>query len=93
MTGGNRKTRWTRKVAEVLELPGEVVFYAPRLVLIGNAHLTVENHRGVLEFGPGRLVVGVGEGQLTVEGEDLALTRIGREELAVTGKIDSLRFS
>ncbi|MDI6893557.1 MAG: sporulation protein YqfC [Bacillota bacterium] len=88
-----RRGRLGDRVVEILELPREVVFHAPRLVLIGNLHLSVENHRGVVEFGSDRLVVGVGEGQVAVEGDDLTIVRIGREEMAVTGRIRCLRFS
>lgn len=88
-----RRGRLGERVAEVLELPREVVFHVPRLVMVGNLHLTIENHRGVVEFGQDRLVVGLGEGQVTVEGEDLAIVRIGREEMAVAGRVSCLRFS
>jgi len=91
--GGRRRTGTREGVVRVLDLPPEVVLHVPRLILVGNMHLTVENHRGVLEFGPGRLVVGIGEGQVVVEGEDLHITHVGREELAVTGRIQALRFS
>lgn len=87
-----QRGRLVERVADVLELPREVVLQVPRLVLVGNMHLTIENHRGVVEFGPGKLVVGVGEGQVCVEGEGLTIVRIGREEMAVTGRISCLRF-
>jgi len=88
-----QRGRLSERVAGVLELPREVVLHVPRLVIVGNLHLTIENHRGVVEFGPERLVVGVGEGQVAVEGEDLTIVRIGREDMAVTGRIRCLRFS
>lgn len=94
MAGGNQRgPGWKEKMATVLDLPRELVLRAPRLVLIGNLHLTVENHRGVIEFGPERLVVGMGEGQVTIEGRDLVITRVGREELAVRGHVTCLRFT
>ncbi|MCD8353887.1 MAG: YabP/YqfC family sporulation protein, partial [Clostridiales bacterium] len=67
-----KKERWDfmDAAAEALELPADVVAGAPLIELVGKRELRMENHRGILSYGPeeisisgGRLVVGVrGEG-------------------------------
>jgi sporulation protein YqfC len=55
--------------------------------------LLVENHRGMREFRPERVVVATTRGSLFVTGEALQVGGVDRESLVVTGKIRSLAFA
>ncbi|MCR4397859.1 MAG: sporulation protein YqfC [Firmicutes bacterium] len=85
-----RGGRLKKKIAGLLELPGDLVFDLPRITLIGNMELTVENHRGLMEYSTHRVVIGFGGGQMTVEGCDLVIRRIVKDEVTVTGRISSV---
>jgi len=80
------------RVAELLELPGDVVLNVPRLTIVGNLHLVVENHRGLLEYSPGLIRVGTPTGQLTIVGEDLTVGSVFAEGLTVMGRFRRLVF-
>ncbi|MCL6581048.1 MAG: sporulation protein YqfC, partial [Firmicutes bacterium] len=81
-----------RRVAELLELPGDVVLNVPRLTIVGNLHLVVENHRGLLEYSPSLIRVGTPIGQLTIVGEDLTVGSVFAEDLTVMGRFRRLIF-
>jgi len=78
------------KIAGMLELPGDLVFDLPRITLIGTVEMTVENHRGLIEYSPERVVIGFGRGQITVKGLDLVIGRIVPDEVTLTGQISSV---
>ena len=42
--------KWNQFTAKILDLPQDVVQDLPRITMIGNVQLYVENHRGVLHF-------------------------------------------
>ncbi|GMK40086.1 hypothetical protein PCCS19_31410 [Paenibacillus sp. CCS19] len=79
-----RLQKWT---ANLLELPQDVVYDLPRLTMIGDRQLYIENHRGVLHFSSDRLRLALSKGELEVTGEDLVIRTIWTEEVFVEGVI------
>ena len=80
-----------RYFADLFDLPPEVILDVPRVILVGNLHLTVENHRGIIEYSPTKVVIGVGEGQVEVTGEGLTISHVYRHEVAVVGRVAGVR--
>ncbi len=87
--GGTFKDR----LAGLFELPREIVMDVPRITMIGNLQVTVENHRGVIEYSPERCVIGIHNGQMTIQGRDLVIGIIYEDEITVTGFIGAVQFS
>jgi sporulation protein YqfC len=79
-----RLQKWT---ANLLELPQDVVYDLPRLTMIGDRQLYIENHRGVLHFSSDRLRLALSKGELEVTGEDLIIRTIWTEEVFIEGVI------
>lgn len=75
----------------VLELPQDVLFDLPRITQIGNRQLYIENHRGVLHFSPEKCVLSLSVGRLEIEGEDLVIRAILKEEVFIEGMIEQTR--
>lgn len=81
--------KWT---VDVLDLPPDLIFDLPRLSLTGNKQLHIENHRGVLDFSPTRLLLAINEGTLEVQGEDLIIKSIMTEDVLVEGTIMDIKY-
>lgn len=47
----------------------------------------MENHQGIVEYGPERLRIKTAAGVVTIEGDGLALAALGETDLMVTGGI------
>ncbi len=77
-------------LAHFLELPKELVMGLPRITVLGDIQLIVENHRGIIEYTTERVRIGTGIGELRVTGSGLTLRTIFPEEIAVDGKIRSI---
>lgn len=84
--------RLRRVLQDGLELPADIVFDLPRLTLLGALQLTVENHRGLLEFLPDRLAISTRAGTVVVEGQDLRVGVVRAGEIVVTGSLRLIRF-
>ncbi|EDT8929413.1 sporulation protein YqfC [Salmonella enterica subsp. enterica serovar Mbandaka] len=41
-----------QKLLGILDLPDDVVFDLPKITLIGDIQLYIENHRGIIEYTP-----------------------------------------
>lgn len=86
----SRKIRkWT---VDALDLPGDLVFDLPRLTMIGNKQLVIENHLGVVHFSPEKLDLEMKQGMLTVEGTDLSIKAIMPEEVIIEGRISGIKY-
>lgn len=81
-----------KRVADLLEIPGDVILNLPRIVLVGNLQVFIENHRGILEYSPQVVRVSISEGELEISGEELVLRNILPEEICVEGNIRAVAF-
>ena len=56
-----RKESILEKTAEVFDLPGDVVAGLPRVELLGDRQLRMENHRGILAYGSDEIHISGGK--------------------------------
>ena len=88
--------RWTRRLkkwtTDVLDLPQDVVFDLPRITMIGNMQMYVENHRGVLKFTDSCLKLALPHGNMEIQGKDLSIRAILTEEVFIEGQIVEVKF-
>ncbi len=84
------KKRLEYMLANLLELPKDLVMDLPRVTLLGDMQVIVENHRGIIEYTRERVRISTSLGELIIDGTSLALRTIFPEEIAVDGKIRAL---
>ncbi|MDO4270499.1 MAG: YabP/YqfC family sporulation protein [Eubacteriales bacterium] len=65
----------------------------PRVEIIGNSRVVVENHRGILEYDDGLLRVRCSGCEVRITGDGLTLAALSLDELAVTGTIVSVEYT
>lgn len=86
----NRKLRkWT---ADLLDMPQDVMYDLPRLTMIGDRQLYIENHRGVINFSTEKLTLALSKGELEVTGTDLVIRTIWTEEVFIEGVIKNIEL-
>ncbi|MGO4887228.1 sporulation protein YqfC [Anaerobacillus sp. MEB173] len=84
---------WMRKwMTQKMELPADVMMDLPRITMIGQLHIYIENHRGVLQFSNQELRLLLKQGQLLIKGEDFVIKTILPEELLLEGKIEQVLY-
>ncbi|MBP1999166.1 sporulation protein YqfC [Paenibacillus shirakamiensis] len=89
-------SRFTRKLrkwsVDVLDLPQDLVFDLPRLTMIGNKQLLIENHLGVLHFSSEKLRLEINQGHLEVDGTGLMIKAIMPDEVLIEGFISNIQY-
>lgn len=86
---GQRVRSWMSKH---MELPQDVMMDLPRITMIGQIHIYVENHRGLLAFSDKELRLLLKQGQLLVKGKGFVIKTILPEEILLEGKIDQVIY-
>ncbi|NLF35290.1 MAG: sporulation protein [Clostridiales bacterium] len=85
-----RKETVLEKTSQLLDLPGDLVAGLPRIELLGDRELRVENHKGILAYGTEEIHISGGKLILRVKGTALELRSMNTLELLITGHIASL---
>lgn len=88
----NRRGSWRQRLANFFELPKDIVMDVPKTTIIGALQLSIENHRGILEYSPERVVIGIHTGQVSITGKELVIGTVDGDEITVLGQIESLNF-
>jgi len=79
-------------VAELFDLPADVVAGLPRLEMVGSRQLYVEHHAGILSYSREQIDANTAAGILRVMGEDLSLLAMTAGELRIGGTIRAVEW-
>lgn len=79
-------------VTQNMELPADVMMDLPRITMIGQIHIYIENHRGLLTFSDTEIRLLLKQGQLLVKGEAFVIKTIMPEEILLEGKISQVIY-
>lgn len=87
-----KKPKLKEKVTEILELPKEIVLNMPKLTMLGNGDLIVENYKGIVEYDEGIIRLNTTSGIIKVTGINILIKEITLESIMIFGDIKSLEF-
>ncbi|MCM3566571.1 sporulation protein YqfC [Neobacillus mesonae] len=79
-------------MAKNMDLPQDVMMDLPRITMIGQIHIYIENHRGLLAFSDKELRLLLKQGQLLIKGNYFVIKTILPEEILLEGKIDQVTY-
>lgn len=86
---GHRFRNW---MTDKMDLPQDVMMDLPRITMIGQIHIYVENHKGLLAFSDKELRLLLKQGQLLIKGKAFVIKTILPEEILLEGKIDQVIY-
>ena len=92
MERNRKESRVLDTVAELFDLPADVVAGLPRMEMVGSRQLYLEHHAGILADSDEQIDVNTPEGILRVRGERLTLTAMTAEELRIGGAIAAVEW-
>lgn len=88
-----RKESLLEKTAQTFDLPADAMAGLPRIELMGDRELRMENHKGILAYGKEEIHVSGGKIVVRITGEDLELRAMNATELLITGRIAAVELS
>lgn len=78
--------------SEVSDIPEDIITGVPRITLIGQSRLLIENHQGIIAFSENELILATQLGNLRVTGESFVLEAILEKEINLEGLITGISF-
>ncbi|CUH94157.1 hypothetical protein P22_0219 [Propionispora sp. 2/2-37] len=88
----NGKKGHLQKLAGLLEIPQDIVMDLPRITMLGNKQLLIENHRGIIEYTPLVVRIKLNQGELIVTGSNLVLGNLQMEQIFIEGIVEAIRY-
>lgn len=80
-------------VSDILELPKDITLDLPKITLIGNLQIYIENHKGIIEYGSLRIRINTNGGIVRITGKNMIIKTIVTEEIVIVGEIESVEFT
>ncbi|SDF24230.1 sporulation protein YqfC [Sporolituus thermophilus] len=87
-----RKKGSLQTLARLLEIPQDIVLDLPRITMLGNKQLLIENHKGIIEYTPTTVRVKLNQGELIVNGTNLTLGNLQAEQILVEGTVGVVKY-
>jgi sporulation protein YqfC len=88
--------KWQQKmknwIMKKADLPVDVIMDLPRITMIGQLHIYIENHRGLLVFTDTEFRLLLKHGQLFIKGNSFVIKTILPEEILLEGNIEHVFF-
>ncbi len=88
-----RRIGFLERTAEMFDLPADALAGLPKLELVGDGELRVENHKGILAYGREEIHVSGGVYLIKITGRELELRAMTGIELLITGKITQITLA
>lgn len=87
--------KWNRakeSLTENLNLPKDIVMDIPKVTIMGDSEVTIENHKGIVSFEDTKVKVNSRLGLIIVEGYKFKISFIGGTTLTITGKVKEIKY-
>ena len=85
-----RRPSLMERTAKLFDLPADALAGLPKLELVGDCELRVENHKGILAYGREEIHISGGTCLIKVSGQGLELRAMTGLELLITGKVSQI---
>lgn len=86
------KERLLTRASRAFDVPEDVLSAVPRIELVGTGELRMEQHRGILAYGPEEIHISGGKLVVRVMGSGLELRAMTPTELLITGEIRGIEL-
>lgn len=86
------RSKINRWLTDQLNLPEDVIYNYPRITLVGDLHLYIENHQGLIKFTSTTIQVRHLNGIVDVKGTDMVIKNLLKKEIVIEGKINNVQI-
>lgn len=82
-----------KKIAKTLDIPEDILFDVPRILMTSNEDIRIENYKSILEYETDKITLMTKEFLIEIYGKNLNITIITDDEISICGIILSINFS
>jgi sporulation protein YqfC len=87
------KKDFKEKFTELFVLPKEILLDLPKISIVGNQQIFIENYKGIVEYDSEKIRINCTKGLIKIFGNNLEINTVTSEEVYITGRISNIEFS
>lgn len=80
------------KILEKIDLPKDVMMNLPKITILGDNEITIENHKGIESFEDECIRIKTNNGIIKIEGRNFEILYIASETIVLSGKFKSVDY-
>lgn len=88
----SKKSNFKKRISDTFDLPEEIILDTPIIKIVSNNELTIENHKGLLEYSPTLLRMNSQLGTIKIIGHHIQIKEINQCDIVICGEIYSLEY-
>ena len=80
------------KILSKLDFPSDISMDLPRIIVIGNREITIENHKGIIAFENSMVKINSRVGIITIKGRNFEILFIGETSMTISGHFEGISY-
>ncbi|AQR93659.1 sporulation protein YqfC [Clostridium saccharoperbutylacetonicum] len=84
--------RGKEKILNKLDLPSDISLDLPKIIVIGNREITIENHKGIIFFETNMVKINSRVGAIIINGENFEILFIAETSITISGLFKGISY-
>ncbi len=80
------------KILNKFDFPKDIAMELPKIIVIGNKEITIENHKGLLAFESNLIKINSRLGAILINGENFEILFIGDSTMTISGNFYGISY-
>lgn len=80
------------KILNKLDFPRDISLDLPKIIVIGNREITIENHKGIIFFQSDMVKINSRIGAILIKGEEFEILFIAENSITITGIFKGISY-
>ena len=88
----NKINKTKEELARRLNFPKEIIMDLPRITIIGDNEIDIENHKGIVLFEESEVKINSKVGFIVIKGSGFEILFIGGSTITISGNFKSIEY-
>ena len=88
----NKLYKTKENLVERFDLPRDIILNLPKITIVSDNEITIENHKGVVHFDDKEVKINSSVGLISIGGKNFEILFMGGSTLTLSGKFKSVVY-
>jgi sporulation protein YqfC len=80
------------KILDKLDFPSDILLDLPKIIVVGNREITIENHRGIIFFETNMVKINSRIGSIIIRGKGFEILFIAETSIIMSGIFEGISY-
>ena len=88
----NKFQNGREKIFNKLDFPRDISLDLPKIIVVGNREITIENHKGIIFFETNMVKINSRIGAIIIEGKEFEILFIAETSVTISGVFNGISY-